>query len=355
MQSGWSGPYLSTSQFAATYGQTPKVINTIVNYLHLYGIHTSVYADRLDISATGTAAEFDNALSRRAEELPREAGQPDGRRPRHHAHVYGSKSDPQVPADVGSPVLAILGLTNYAPFASQAIGARHHHSSLKAAAGAGIPPGTDSRRRTSRTATTSTPLENQGAKGQGETIGIVTLARPSTADPVHVLEQVPRSGRADEPARPHPVDGGPAPVSSVNGSDETDLDVEQSGAIAPKANLRVYEAPNTDPGFADAFFAAASDNVADTVSVSWGESDTDHPAARSPQALEPAALRAGLRRGRSSSWARRASRTSPRPATSAPTSRGDAGTTNIAAAARRTARTPRRPAGRRCRACRPIT
>jgi kumamolisin len=36
----------------------------------------------------------------------------------------------------------------------------------------------------------------------------------------------------------------------------------------------VYEAPNTDPGFADAFFAAASDNIADTVSVSWGESET---------------------------------------------------------------------------------
>ena len=36
----------------------------------------------------------------------------------------------------------------------------------------------------------------------------------------------------------------------------------------------VYQAPNTDPGFADAFFTAASQNTAGAVSASWGESET---------------------------------------------------------------------------------
>ena len=35
-----------------------------------------------------------------------------------------------------------------------------------------------------------------------------------------------------------------------------------------------YEAPNTDYGFSDGFFTAASQNVASTVSTSWGESET---------------------------------------------------------------------------------
>lgn len=35
----------------------------------------------------------------------------------------------------------------------------------------------------------------------------------------------------------------------------------------------VYQAPNTDPGFFDAFADAASQNTADTVSTSWGESE----------------------------------------------------------------------------------
>jgi hypothetical protein len=43
---------------------------------------------------------------------------------------------------------------------------------------------------------------------------------------------------------------------------ETDLDVEQSGGLAPDAKVIVYQAPNTDSGFADAFFDAASQNLA---------------------------------------------------------------------------------------------
>ncbi|MFY9927870.1 MAG: S53 family peptidase, partial [Streptosporangiaceae bacterium] len=66
----------------------------------------------------------------------------------------------------------------------------------------------------------------------------------------------------------------PGAPSDAAGSGETDLDIEQSGAVAPGANVILYQAPNTDPGFADAFFTAASQNVAGSVSASWGESET---------------------------------------------------------------------------------
>ena len=36
--------------------------------------------------------------------------------------------------------------------------------------------------------------------------------------------------------------------------------------------VSVYQAPNTDAGFVDAFYRAAADNSADSVSASWGES-----------------------------------------------------------------------------------
>jgi subtilase family serine protease len=70
------------------------------------------------------------------------------------------------------------------------------------------------------------------------------------------------------------VDGGPGAPSDASGTGETDLDVEQSGGLAPQANVIVYQAPNTDYGFADAFFEAASQNIASTVSASWLESET---------------------------------------------------------------------------------
>ncbi|HET9966607.1 MAG TPA: hypothetical protein VFQ68_00140 [Streptosporangiaceae bacterium] len=38
--------------------------------------------------------------------------------------------------------------------------------------------------------------------------------------------------------------------------------------------MTVYQAPNSGPGFIDAFFAAASQNTAGSISTSWGESET---------------------------------------------------------------------------------
>ena len=70
------------------------------------------------------------------------------------------------------------------------------------------------------------------------------------------------------------MDGGAGSPSLAAGSGETALDVEQSGAVAPGYRIAVYQAPNTDYGFADAFFAAASQDSADAVSTSWGESET---------------------------------------------------------------------------------
>ena len=55
--------YLSVGQFAAAYGQTPANIAALTGYLAHYGITTTVYADNVDVSATGTAGEFDAALS----------------------------------------------------------------------------------------------------------------------------------------------------------------------------------------------------------------------------------------------------------------------------------------------------
>ncbi|MDE2052563.1 MAG: peptidase S53, partial [Gammaproteobacteria bacterium] len=44
-----------------------------------------------------------------------------------------------------------------------------------------------------------------------------------------------------------------------------------SGGLAPAARMRVYIAPNTNDGFLDLFYTAASENMADTVSISWGQ------------------------------------------------------------------------------------
>jgi kumamolisin len=70
------------------------------------------------------------------------------------------------------------------------------------------------------------------------------------------------------------VDGGHnQPTGNPNGPDgEVLLDIEVAGAVAPKAKLVIYFAPNTDQGFLDAIATAVHDtrNRPTVISISWG-------------------------------------------------------------------------------------
>ncbi len=139
-------------------------------------------------------------------------------------------------------------------------------------------------------------LYAKGANGSGQTLAIVTLAAVDPGAPQYFwsnIAHIPNTGRTFTVQN---IDGGPGAPSDASGTGETDLDLEQSGSLAPGANVIDYQAPNTDPGFADAFFTAASQNTASTVSTSWGESET-YPAGVDPGRPGSGDLPAGVRRG----------------------------------------------------------
>jgi kumamolisin len=63
------------------------------------------------------------------------------------------------------------------------------------------------------------------------------------------------------------------PTGDPNGSDaEVMLDIEVAGAVAPRAQIAVYFAPNTDAGFLQAVTTAIHDKVRkpSVLSISWG-------------------------------------------------------------------------------------
>jgi kumamolisin len=275
---GWTGPFLTTAQFAATYGQTPAVIKAIEDYLHSYGITTSTYADRLDIHAHGTVAQFNKAMHVSLTNYRVDAPSANGNGKTHKETVHGTLDNPRVPKAYGSVILAVLGLSNYAPNVSHASPAPHKQVSAHKALASGIPEGMQTPADFAKRYHLD-GLQKKGSLGQGRTAGIITLA---SFDPNQAFTFWNTYLGLNEPRsrlNVVTVDGGAGPISDESGSTESDLDVQQTGAIASKAKVRVYVAPNTDPGFADAFFAAASDNIADTVSSSWGESETDIQAA----------------------------------------------------------------------------
>ncbi len=273
-------PFLSVGQFAADYGQPSTNIQQLQNYLRGYRISTQVYSDDVDVVATGTAGEFDSALSDSQENysVPAVKGTAGGFTiPAQQVHAI--KSAPQLPASIAQNVTAILGLTNYGDMVSNAVHTLSKYtrtqptSSNSCLALTGLPDACNTTVNFDKNYDL-TPLVAGGAEGQGQTIGIVTLAAVDPGSPEDYWTQVLGQPNGDRAIDVQNIDGGPGAPSAVSGSGETDLDIEQSGGIAPGAQVIDYQAPNTDSGFADAFFTAASQNVAGSVSTSWGESET---------------------------------------------------------------------------------
>ena len=272
--------YLSVSQFASFYGQSNANISALTGYLAKFGIKTNVYADNVDVVATGTAGDFDSALSVTQSQyhVPAQPSR-NGLSAVPAQNVHGNAKSPLLPYRLSNFVLAILGLTNYAPYGSQAIHVDTKllkpvaNSSNSCLALTGLP---DACNLPSNFASNYglDGLYNRGADGSGQTLAIVTLAALDPGAPQYYwsnVAHIPNTGRT---LTVDNVDGGPGAPSDASGTGETDLDVEQSGGLAPGANVIVYQAPNTDYGFADAFFTAASQNTASTVSASWLESET---------------------------------------------------------------------------------
>ncbi len=114
------------------------------------------------------------------------------------------------------------------------------------------------------------PLYKKGVTGKGRTIGILTLAAFTPGDAFDYWNALGLSVAKDR-IKIVNIDGGPGAPSDESGSDETALDVEQSGGIAPEAKIIVYQAPNTNQGFVDLFAKAIDANQADSLSTSWGD------------------------------------------------------------------------------------
>ena len=272
-----SSGYLSVGKFAAQYGQPASNINALTSYLAGFGITTTVYADNLDVVANGTAGEFNQALTITEENVnvPQQPGT-GGFGPIRAQHVYTNEQEPLLPYRLASFVTAILGLSNYGPYGSDVAKPSSHDQPQTSASDScvaefGLSNGCHLPSFFAK-AYNLAPLYTR-ADGSGQTVGIVTLAAVDPGAPEYFWSNIADVNRTGSLTIDN-VDGGPGAPSADSGSGETDIDIEQSGALAPGANVIAYQAPNTDYGFADAFFTAASQNTAGSVSASWGESDT---------------------------------------------------------------------------------
>jgi subtilase family serine protease len=258
--------FLSVREFAALFAPSPGEIATITRYLNSFGITvTDVLADRLVIHASGTVDAFQRAFTVDMHEFVTPQGQR-FRRPMH---------GPQIPVLLRDLVIAVGGFSTEPMF--------HPNVRSAAALAPAIAPPPVVLPQPGATATgrpgsftvgdfatqyNVNPLYAAGLDGRGRTVGVVTLANFLPADALAYWNMIGLRVDPDRITQVH-VDGGGL-LSTAADSIETALDVEQAGGVAPGAKVVVYDAPNDDQGFIDLFYQAASDNLVDSLSCSWG-------------------------------------------------------------------------------------
>ncbi|TCV92743.1 subtilase family protein [Luteibacter rhizovicinus] len=262
------GHFLSTSQFASRFGPSDRDLAQIGAFLQKNGIaEVEVLPSHLAIRATGTIGQFSTAFQTPVHEYERDGHR--FHRPSHH---------PELPVALSNTLVIAAGLSNEPKYIS------HRVNSNKVVALTAAPAIATLTTASGSTATNTpgeytvgdvanfyniNPLYQAGINGKGTTIGIVTLAGFLPQDAYDYWSLIGLTTKPGRITQVH-VDGGGV-ISSAAGSGETSLDVEQSGGLAPFADILVYDAPNTSGGFLGAFYKAVSDNVADSISVSWGQ------------------------------------------------------------------------------------
>ncbi len=267
--------FLTTAQFAHRYGATAAEISSVQAFLKQQGLHqVELLPNHLAIKVRGTIGQFNAAFHTSIHDYQTSDG----------STFHRPNVTPIVPAALSGTLVVASGLNSQARYRSHRVSAVFppqpavQANALARSATPAAPPCTGNPTATCTPGEYTVgdvanryninPLYRRGVNGKGSTIGIATLANFLPIDAYTYWHAIGLPVKSNRIKQVH-VDGG-GPLSGSAGSGETSLDVEQSGGLAPWAEIIVYDAPNTDAGFFDVFNQAVSDNKVDSLSVSWG-------------------------------------------------------------------------------------
>lgn len=244
---------LPRSEFDERYGADPADVRTAADALSRAGltiVDTSAPQRRIRVSgpAAVVGAVFGTSLAQVSSEGPNGTSVT-------HRHRTGGLS---LPAELDGIVVAVLGLDDR-PQArtmlrvAEPSAVSSSYTPVQVADLYSFPPGTD---------------------GSGRSVAIIELGGGYEQSDLDTYFS--GLGLQTPTVTAIGVDGADnVPGQDPNGADpEVLLDIEVIGAIAPKAAISVYFAPNTDSGFVDAVTQAAhADPAPAAISISWGQSE----------------------------------------------------------------------------------
>jgi kumamolisin len=248
--------YLSREEFEATHGADPKDMKAVAKFAADNGLQVvESSAAQRRVVLSGTVAAVSKAFGVFLARYQHEGGT-----------YRGRTGDVHIPADLAGVIEGVFGLDNRPQ-------ARTHFRMRPVGEGIAAPRAAGG---------TFTPPEvaalynfPSGTDGGGQCIGVIELGGGyRKADLTTYFKQL---GMQAPKVSSKSVDGGKnKPTGNANSADgEVVLDIEVAGAVAPKAKIVVYFAPNTDAGFLDAISTAVHDKVnkPSVISISWGAAE----------------------------------------------------------------------------------
>jgi len=282
--------FLTVRRFAQRFGASSAEIDGVIAALRARGLRPGrPAADGLSIPVRGTAGAVSAAFHTTLERIRLRGGRV----------AFANTSAPAVGRAVAPDVEAIIGLNTIArpiraglpkppppPAASgRAAGHRADHGAAVAAAPRAAGPAPCSAATTQQAnfdATTDyhpytinqvaaayqfTPLYTAGDLGAGSTVALYELEGNFPADTTGYQKCFGTTGTVSTVK----VDGGaPAPSAAEDDGFETQIDIDNVIGLAPKANLLVYQGPDTAQGAYDTDQAIVVGDKASILSQSWG-------------------------------------------------------------------------------------
>ncbi|MFF1303333.1 protease pro-enzyme activation domain-containing protein [Streptomyces sp. NPDC058307] len=241
------GHYLTKAQFAARFGRTDAEVKQLKEYLRGQGLTVGkVHSGNLLVDATGTAAQLEKAFGTRLSTWKDTAS---GR------SFYANDSAPTLPSGIASLVSDVAGLNNRVQLHHQAT---PHTVSPHNGPGGGY-----------------TPAQLKGGynvsgtyTGTGQKIALIEFDGFQQSN---ITKYDTNYSLGSPTPTVSKVDGGSGALG--DGQVEVELDIEVLHAIAPKANVTVFEGPNSDAGEVDTYQAIVDSGIP-TTSISWGAAES---------------------------------------------------------------------------------
>ncbi len=281
--------WLATGEFEARFAPSATTSAQVSRYLSNAGLQVIASPSPFILRAQGSVSQIEAAFKTQIEDYQAANGQ----------LYYQNASAVQVPASLSSAVLNVAGLYNTMHVHPQYLTTRSAAQKAGKAVpsyGAG-PGGSGLTPSQSSSLYGANKLYSLGSRGQGKgaTLAVFELSGYTSSD-VTTYEHQFFGASENVPLTDINVDGGPLtpvcptgdkcnPAGDYSGDIEVVADIENQIAIAPKIDhILVYNAPNDFQGITilDEYLKIAHDNLADSISSSWGacEQDTGFAAAQ---------------------------------------------------------------------------